>query len=139
MFKLDQQEFIKYRVDFTNTLTNYAHEIVGETMQRDGEFDGDWDQLADDCIDQIDEAADRECIYTSDNYRVVMFMQQWFSEEVDEAEQHWQDCGFVFENLDTYMTQLAYFIWRGHIHAAVTNRIEEMQSLTEARERHANQ
>lgn len=127
MFKLDQKEFIAFRVEFQNALTNHAHEIVGETMQKDGEFDGDWDQLADDCIEFIDDAADRECIYTSDNYKIVQFMQQWFVEEVDEAEQHWQDCGFDFQDLDTYMTQLAYFIWRGHIHAAVTDRIEELQ------------
>ena len=42
-------------------------------------------------------------------------MQQWFCEEVDEAEQRFEDCGFVFENLDTYMTQIAYFIWQSHI------------------------
>ena len=29
MFKLDQKEFIAFRVEFQNTLTNYAHEIVG--------------------------------------------------------------------------------------------------------------
>lgn len=127
MFKLDQQAFIAFRVEFQNTLTNYAHEIVGETMQKDGEFDGDWDEVACGCEDLISEAADRECIYTSDNYKVVQFMQQWFSEEVDEAEQHWQDCGFVFDNLDNYMTQLAYFIWHGHICAAVTRRIDELQ------------
>ena len=127
MFKLDQKEFIAFRVEFQNALTNHTHEIVGETMQKDGEFDGDWDQLADDCIEFIDDAADRECIYTSDNYKIVQFMQQWFVEEVDEAEQHWHDCGFDFQDLDTYMTQLAYFIWRGHIHAAVTDRIEELQ------------
>jgi hypothetical protein len=127
MFKLDQKEFIAYRVEFQNAVTNHAHEIVGETMQSDGEFNGDWDQLKDDCIDAIYEAADREAIYTSDNYKVVQFMQQWFSEEVDEAEQRVAECGFVFENLDTYMTQLAYFIWQGHIHAAVTDRIEELE------------
>ena len=127
MFKLDQKEFIAFRVDFQNALINHAHEIVGETMQKDGEFDGDWDELACDCIELIDQAADRECIYTADNYKTVQFMQQWFSEEVDDAEQQWQDCGFVFENLDTYMTQIAYFIWHGHLHAAVTNRIEELQ------------
>ena len=137
MFKLDQQEFIQYRIEFTNSLTNYAHEIVGETMQPfDGEFDGDWDQLKIDCEDRIEEACERECIYTSDNYKLVQFMQNWFSEEVDEAEEHWAEYGFVFDNLDTYMTQLAYIIWRGHLHAAVDNRIEELESRTEARARH---
>lgn len=131
MFKIDQKEFIEFRVEFQNALTNYAHEIVGETMQADGEFDGDWDGLRDDCRDQVHHAADRECIYHSDNYKTVQFFQQWFSEEVDEAEQRFDEYGMTFQGLDHYMGALAYFIWESHIEAAVSNRIDELQERAE--------
>lgn len=133
MFRLDQQEFIKYRVDFQNTLTNYAHEIVGETMQADGEFDGDWDSLRDECRDQIWHAAERECIYTADCYKVVQFFQHWDSCEIDEAEQTIEDRGGFFgvKTLDDMHIQLAYALWEAHLEAAVSNRIDELQERAE--------
>ena len=133
MFKIDQKEFIAFRVEFQNTLTNYAHEIVAEAMDVDGDFNchNDYDSLRDTARDLIHPAADREVIYTADNYKTVQFMQQWFCEEVDEAEQRFEDYGMTFQGLDHYMSALAYFIWESHIDAAVTNRIDELEARAE--------
>lgn len=133
MFKLDQKEFIAYRVGFQKRLTDIAEEIVTTSVDVDGDFNcfHNFDSLRETASDMVHQEADREVIYTADNYKVVQFMQQWFSEEVDEAEQRFEDYGMTFQGLDHYMSALAYFIWEGHIQAAVTNRIDELEKIAE--------
>lgn len=133
MFKLDQQEFIKFRVNFQDRITAIAEEIVAQAMDVDGDWNCslDWDSLRETARDMVHPEADREVIYTADNYKTVQFMQQWFCEEVDEAEQRFEDYGMTFQGLDHYMSALAYFIWESHIDAAVTNRIDELQQGAE--------
>lgn len=134
MFKLDQQEFISFRVGFQKRLVDIAEEIVSTSMDVDGDFNcfHNWDSLRETARDLVHQEADRECIYTSDNYKLVQFMQQWFSEEVDEAEERFVEYCFTFQGLDHYMSALAYFIWESHIECAVEQRINELQQLTEA-------
>lgn len=129
MFKLDQKEFIKFRVDFQKRLTWLADEIVTDAV---GEHDSlnpmceDKEDFFDSVFDRVTEECVRECIYTSDNHNLVQFFQTWDFEEVDEAEQRFQEYGHVFTGLDDLMGTLAYILWENHLTAAVQLRIDDL-------------
>ena len=56
----------------------------------------------------ISQEADRQCIYTQDNWDVVNLMR--CSDEMDEAEAMAGPLS-EYADIDTYMTALAYSIW----------------------------
>ena len=62
----------------------------------------------DDVQEMIHQAADRQCIYTQDNWDVVNLMR--FSDEMYEAQVMMGPMG-EYDDLDAYMTALAYYIW----------------------------
>lgn len=129
MFKLDSQEFIKYRVDFQKRLTDIADEIVCEHVPAGADLSEiDKHDLFDECFDMIAQEADRECIYTADCYKVVQFFQQWDSCEIDDAEQTIEDRGGFFgvKTLDDMHIQIAYTLWENHLVAAVQLRIDDL-------------
>ena len=122
MFTLDRNEFIKFRVDFQKRLTDLADEIVTDTdvdgQSKEDFFDSVFERLAEECF--------RECIYTSDNYKLVQFFQTWDFEEVDEAERRFEEFGHVYTGLDDLMNTLAYILWENHLTAAVQLRIDDL-------------
>ena len=127
MFKLDHQEFIAYRVGFQKRLTDLAEEIVEDCISIDDDINNiDKCDAFDQCFDRIVQEADRECIYTSDNYKLVQFFQQWDFEEVDQAEQRLEEICFIYKGLDDLMTQLAYTLWENQLVAAVQLRIDDL-------------
>lgn len=127
MFKLDQQEFIAFRVEFQKRLTDLADEIVCDHVPAGADLSEiDKYDLFDECFDRICEEADREVIWTSDNHKLVQFFQQWDFEEVDQAEQRLEEIGFIYSGLDNLMTNLAYTLWENHIVAAVQLRIDDL-------------
>ena len=101
MFKLDHQEWVAYRVEFQKRLTDIADEIVcgqvdaGADLSEIDKYD-----LFEECFEIICQEADRECIYTSDCYKVVQFFQQYDIDEVYEAEQRLEEICFVYKGLD---------------------------------------
>ena len=127
MFKLDHKEWMAYRKVFQKTLTDLADEIVcgrvdaGADLSEIDKYD-----LFEECFDIICQEAERECIYTSDCYKVVQFFQQYDIDEVYEAEQRLEEICFVYKGLDDLMTQLAYTLWENHLVAAVQLRIDDL-------------
>lgn len=127
MFKLDHQEFIAYRVGFQKHLANLADEIVSDNVPCGADLSEiDKHDLFDECFERICQEADRECIYTADNHKLVQFFQQYDFEEVDQAEQRLEEICFIYKGLDDLMTQLAYTLWENHLVAAVQLRIDDL-------------
>ncbi len=62
----------------------------------------------DDVFGLIHQEAERQCIYTQDNWDVVNLMR--FSDEMGEAEDMAGSLG-GHEGIDSYMTALAFYIW----------------------------
>ena len=98
------------------TAADHADSILAEEVHVDPVDVDEWRS------EMVSYEADRECIYTQDNWDVVNLFR--CSPEMDEAIAMSRDLR-DFDSIDQYMAAMAYYVWDQLIREALEEKLQE--------------
>ena len=102
--------------DVYETAADHADLILAEEVHVDPPSADEWR------LEMISYEADRECIFTQDNWDVVNLFR--CSPEMDEAESMGGPLG-DYDSIDQYMSAMAYYVWEQLIREALEEKLQE--------------